>query len=462
MSADNTSASQEEDKATGQEKPDSTLLAKSDEEYIAIGTKPLNGTDPLVYSIDKVISPFSFVDPTKRKYNPEVPPPIYLTTEELKYDLHYTKADMLTGYAESAEGGVECVDKKIYEKQKGVVMNLLKQAVKGVFVKDGFVRISLPVRVFEGRSTLDRILDGWRMAPTFLPKAAACTDPIARMKWVITFAISGIYCMLTHLKPFNPILGETLEGGFDDGTKIYCEHTSHHPAITNFYMIGANDLYTMHGKYQYKMEFSANSFKLRQAGYHHIVFKDGGVVSFKLPFAKFSGMVMGTRIVYFTGEMKFIDKANALKAVVLFDSGKTEGMFASRKKGCKRDQFEGILYRWDTMADKQKKVKKLKELKDIESPICQITGSWLHNIKFGEETYWTIDEVMPTGIWYAARVLPSDWRFREDLLWIRKENETIADLWKKELEVQQRFDRSLREKAQKEEKAKEEKAKKAK
>lgn len=446
----NKSPSKEESKSAAQQKPDSTLLAKPDAEYIAIGTKPLSGEDPFVYSIDRPLSPFSFVDPAKLKHNPAMPPPVYLTTEELKYQQHFTKAEMLTGYTESADGGVECIDKKIYEKQKGVIMDLLKQAVKGVFVKDGFVRISLPVRVFEGRSTLDRILDAWRMAPTYLPKAAACTDPVTRMKWVITFAISGLYCMLTHLKPFNPLLGETLEGGLEDGTRIYCEHTSHHPAITNFLVLGAKDQYTMTGKYQYKVDFAANSFKLRQAGYHHIRFPDGNSVSYKLPFAKFAGVVMGTRIAYYTGEMKFIDKVNALKAVVIFDHGKTEGVFGGRKKGAKRDQFEGILYRWDIMAEKQKTVKKIKDLKDIESPICKISGSWLHNVKFGEEEYWNIDKGKPTGVWYAPKALPSDWRFREDLIWVRRDNEAVADLWKKELEMQQRSDRSQRERYQKE------------
>jgi hypothetical protein len=38
------------------------------------------------------------------------------------------------------------------------------------------------------------------------------------------------------MKPFNPILGETYQGNFDDGTEVYCEHTSHHPPITNFFM----------------------------------------------------------------------------------------------------------------------------------------------------------------------------------------------------------------------------------
>lgn len=31
----------------------------------------------------------------------------------------------------------------------------------------------------------------------------------------------------------NPILGETLQGQFNDGTQVYCEQFSHHPPVSN-------------------------------------------------------------------------------------------------------------------------------------------------------------------------------------------------------------------------------------
>jgi hypothetical protein len=40
------------------------------------------------------------------------------------------------------------------------------------------------------------------------------------MKLCITFAVSGLYKNTRQLKPFNPILGETLQGYFQDGTSI--------------------------------------------------------------------------------------------------------------------------------------------------------------------------------------------------------------------------------------------------
>ncbi len=80
------------------------------------------------------------------------------------------------------------------------------------------VGVSLPVRIFEPRSTLERMVDSWGTAPVFLSQAAATADPIERLKNVICFCVSGLHYGTRQLKPFNPILGETYQGYFTDGT----------------------------------------------------------------------------------------------------------------------------------------------------------------------------------------------------------------------------------------------------
>ena len=57
----------------------------------------------------------------------------------------------------------------------------------------GIVAISLPVRIFEKRSTLERITDLWGTGPIFLKAAALEIDPIERMKHAISFIISGMH-----------------------------------------------------------------------------------------------------------------------------------------------------------------------------------------------------------------------------------------------------------------------------
>lgn len=57
----------------------------------------------------------------------------------------------------------------------------------------GIVAVSLPVRIFEKRSTIERICDLWCTGPHFLRKAALETSPLERMKIAITFVVSGMH-----------------------------------------------------------------------------------------------------------------------------------------------------------------------------------------------------------------------------------------------------------------------------
>lgn len=44
--------------------------------------------------------------------------------------------------------------------------------------------------------------------------AADTTDHLERFKQVIAFSLSSLYICTSQYKPFNPILGETLQGQF--------------------------------------------------------------------------------------------------------------------------------------------------------------------------------------------------------------------------------------------------------
>mmetsp|Transcript_1033 Transcript_1033/g.1878 ORF Transcript_1033/g.1878 Transcript_1033/m.1878 type:complete len:83 (+) Transcript_1033:728-976(+) len=76
-------------------------------------------------------------------------------------------------------------------------------------------------------------------------------------------------------KPFNPLLGETLQGKFSDGTRFYCEHTSHHPPVSNFLVEDPEDLYTLSGYYEITGKMGANHFVSSLRGPNNIKFKDG-------------------------------------------------------------------------------------------------------------------------------------------------------------------------------------------
>mmetsp|Transcript_15717 Transcript_15717/g.24138 ORF Transcript_15717/g.24138 Transcript_15717/m.24138 type:complete len:110 (+) Transcript_15717:1237-1566(+) len=95
-------------------------------------------------------------------------------------------------------------------------------------------------------------------------------------------------------------------------------------------------------------------------------------------------------------------------------------------------------------------IHELKELKDVKKQICTVEGSWLKNLYIDGKKYWDVDELVPKRQQYLLEkdgmVMPSDWRYREDLIWLKYGYTGIAQQWKLRLEVQQRHDRSLRNK----------------
>jgi len=411
---------------------------ENEKRLINEGYKPKDGNDPCIYSTVIGVPPKSFIT-TNVSYDPRCPPPTYFTDLELNGFQKRTKEEILEGFTIPPEGGLVCSDKEVIKRQSGVISSLLKQMIKNFSIE----KISLPVRIFEPRSMSDRVVDLWRFAPQYLTEASKKQNPLDRLKMVMAFAISGLYCEMQQLKPFNPLLGETLEAQFEDETKVYLEHTSHHPPASNFYIIGPKNSYKMHGYYIYRVEMSTNSMKILQDGPNIVEFEDGHKIVFRYPSAKIHGLMFGKRMVYPSGNMTFEDSQNSIRATIIFNHGKGRGLFGFRKKKTKIDDFDGIMY-YRKEGTTMERVEELKDLKDVDKIITTITGSWLKCLKAGDDILWSIDEVSPSAIKYVKDPLPSDWRFREDMIWLRRNSMVISQEWKLKLEAEQRRDEKLR------------------
>ena len=182
--------------------------------------------------------------------------------------------------------------------------------------------MSLPIKIFEPRSTIQRIVDLWTFAPKFLRKAAETEDHLERLKLTIAFTVSSIYMCVGQDKPFNPLLGETHQGSFPDGTKFYCEHTSHHPPITNFFVEDPDGLYYMYGYYENTGKMGGNSFTSGLRGPNNLIFKDGQHIRFGYPSYKLGGTIYGARSIEAIGSCTFEDLTNDRKAVLLMSTFK--------------------------------------------------------------------------------------------------------------------------------------------
>ena len=101
------------------------------------------------------------------------------------------------------------------------------------------MNISLPIFIFDPRSLLEMWVWQNGYCDEFLEKAFLEKDPIERLKYATTYALTKMHLCVAQQKPFNPILGETFRSKLGDSL-FYLEQTSDHPPQINFYVIGKN------------------------------------------------------------------------------------------------------------------------------------------------------------------------------------------------------------------------------
>lgn len=73
-----------------------------------------------------------------------------------------------------------------------MAQQLVVNALKGLTIS----HISMPIKIFEPRSSIQRIVDLWTFAPKFLRMAAETNDHLERLKYTVAFAMSGIYMVV--------------------------------------------------------------------------------------------------------------------------------------------------------------------------------------------------------------------------------------------------------------------------
>lgn len=341
-------------------------------------------------------------------------------------------------------GGYEVPEKDFFDKSLVFdIWNQIKSKLQEGSIN--LIKVSLPVRICEPRSYLQRIADGWCFMEEYLTKAAEATDPVERLKYVITFAIGGLHNTVKQKKPFNPILGETYEARLEDGTLIYCEQSSHHPPVSNWLVYGPNNTWKFYGFGEWAASFRGNSISGRQQGPHIVEFSDGTKIIYELPEVWIKGLLFGARLVDFSGSVKFRDDKNGVGADMIIDPpAATDSSWSSwfgygNTNKLPSDFIEGELFSYKLNKD-EREVNKRK--------ICSIDGSWLGELRFDNKSYWkwsmNVKRADPLPV---ENPLPSDCRFRSDLIALQKGDLDLAQKEKERLENIQRREAKLRENA---------------
>jgi len=331
-------------------------------------------------------------------------------------------------FAKNKDGALKMTSEEEIARQRGVVWELVKTVGNSLMEGRELTNLTLPVTLFEPSSFLEKMSQSWLMAPTYLTKAALTKDPVERMKLVVTFLVAGIHFAPAERKPFNPILGETFEASFDDGSTVFCEQISHHPPKSAFQVVGPNNCYLFSGYGKTSASARGNTIKGYQEGPNCVEFADGTKITFTLPVLNISGVLWGERTLHYEGGITFTDEKHRLHAEVVFNpdaQGFLKSLFKKQKTGV--DVVRGQITR---IGEK--------------TPLATLDGSWLSHLEWDGERVWELERDLPHLQHRPENALPSDCRFREDLQALAKGDLAEGAECKQMLEERQRYDAKLR------------------
>ena len=401
------------------------------------------------------------------------PSPIFIDNEEWCQPKDLSKNSVLHGILIKDDVGLLLVDPLVCNKFSGMLADLIKQAFK-IFLGH---KISLNVKLFQPLSLSQTLLNYFSFIPKYiLPSIVSDITPLDRMKNVIALGISGLYMNAQQLKPFNPLISETFQGIFDIPDNniaekkilVYSEQTSNYPTLTRYYILNKN--FKMYGYFDLSLETKnlGNRITCFTKGINIIdFFNIKEKICLSIPSSQIvNAIAKEDRSAHYLGVMIFYDIKNNLRAFVQFAKN-TKKIF----------NIQGYIFRYNFPKnykfdfDKEyemfnkldlNNLKKNNNIFSQEDILSTISGSWLHQIYFDGIKYWDIDEDIPTYIKPVYNCLPSDSRFREDLIWLyrsfykskneeeRLYYEKLAQNWKLMIEKVQREERTLQAKVNEE------------
>lgn len=146
-------------------------------------------------------------------------------------------------------------------------------------------------------------------ASSFLNRAFYSANNIERLKWVTVFLLTRLHLSPLQTKPFNPIIGETLQLRVGD-LDLYLEHIVSKPPTCLIYGLSKN--YTIEGHLSTEAVTSANSCKAKTDGKFVIRFTDGQAYELFFPPILINGITLGKRLFMFRKTAVVLDKVYKL------------------------------------------------------------------------------------------------------------------------------------------------------
>ena len=168
------------------------------------------------------------------------------------------------------------------------------------------------------------------------------------------------------MSPLNPILGETCQREFEDGTKYFAEQIMHHPPISAAVMEGPDKKWRFEVIHEFKAGLNGhNSISAHKEGALVITLYDGTQYIIEEGYVQIEGIVYGEMIINICGTIKIQDVTNNLTAEVIFDPDNKDGVLSKMTSSLKfwgakkekrlSDCFDVVVYE-ESGGDKRDKV----------------------------------------------------------------------------------------------------------
>ena len=184
------------------------------------------------------------------------------------------------------------------------------------------------------------------------------TTDIEAFNNVLAFYVTLLHMSLNQIKPFNPILGETLQCRIG-GCPVFFEQVSHHPPISAFLLYGKSFIFS--GSFEIVASLGMNSMVGKQVGTAEVKLKCGRRINFILPTCIVQGgFTFGTRFVYYEGKGFIWEEAKNLLAEINFNNPRKGFLTSFLSKSSENyDKMEGGIYRvtsdfWETGLERGK------------------------------------------------------------------------------------------------------------
>jgi hypothetical protein len=423
----------------------------------------LEDNNKYIYSL-KECHPFSMFYSTKYRdliKNDGIlslPAPRLINSDNWMKEPDLSYESIFRGMSIEDKKGLISVDKNIIKKFDGLLSNIIGQLLRVPFGH----HISIPIKSFEPLTVHEKYINLFAFANKFLiPASSPNFDKYERFKSCISFVFAGLYIPICHLKPFNPFLGETYQGELPNGAKLYIEQVTHSPLVARYYII-YKKIYEISGYWNLSVKTMklGTQIAVCQKGPIYIKFPQiNECIIGHYPEIRMINLISDDRANYYFGNMVFLDIKNNYKAVIKFyQNQKCFHEIVGSVLKYKYDK--NFVYDYDKEWDYGNKFKistKISnQIHNKFEKIDAISGSWVSRLVIGDEVTWDIHSQTPEFIRPVKKCIPSDGRFREDLIWLyrsfycsKNEEEKkiymdIAQKWKIMMEEFNRWERKRR------------------